>query len=106
MQKSAMLKLEIYVPVTHFDALAQALLDASAGVVGNYDSVLSYSKVMGTWRPLPGADPYDGEIGILQQGEEYKVETTCSADILESVIAAIRAAHPYEEPVIHAIELV
>jgi hypothetical protein len=42
----------------------------------------------------------------LQQGEEYKVETTCFADILESVIAAIRAAHPYEEPVIHVIELV
>ena len=98
-------KLEIFIPKSHLNALREALCSAGAGRVGNYDSVLSYSTVSGSWRPLPGANPYDGEIGNLCEGEEYKVEVCCHADNLTETVKAVKAIHPYEEPVINAIPL-
>ena len=49
-------KLEIFIPETHFADLRKALQSADAGHIGNYDCCLSYSKVIGTWRPLPGTE--------------------------------------------------
>ena len=46
------LKLEIYIPESHFSMLQSALQLVGAGHIGNYDSCLSYSRVKGTWRPL------------------------------------------------------
>jgi hypothetical protein len=67
---------------------------------------MSYNVVKGCWRPLPGADPYDGEIGILTEADEYKVEVCCKMELLEKTIKAIKAIHPYEVPVINAIPLI
>ena len=102
---SSTVKLEIFIIKSHLDVLREALRSVDAGVIGNYDSVLSYSTVCGNWRPLPGANPYDGEIGVLCEGEEYKVEVRCNTENLAQTIAAIKAIHPYEEPVINAIPL-
>jgi len=100
-----MVKLEIFIPCSHFEILRETLRLAGAGSFGNYDSVLSYSTVKGCWRPLPGADPYDGEVGILSEADEYKVEVCCDKENLEKTINAIKAIHPYEAPVINAIPL-
>ena len=51
------LKLEIFIPATHFRILQKALQSVDAGHIGNYDSCLSYSPVKGTWRPLEGTTP-------------------------------------------------
>ena len=101
----ARFKLEIYIPESHVPALLEALAGAGAGVVGNYDHCASLSAVTGTWRPLPGARPYDGEVGRLQQAPEIKVETSCPAERIKDVLAAIRQAHPYEEPVVNILPL-
>lgn len=98
-------KLEIYIPRTHFSQLQSALQSARAGVIGDYDSCLSVSEVTGYWRPLPGADPYDGEIGKLASAPEYKVEVRCDAALLSTTLNAIKAVHPYEEPVIYVLPL-
>ena len=100
-----MVKLEIFIPTTHLPVLHQALRAAGAGALGNYDSALSYSLVKGCWRPLPGASPFAGEVGVLCEADEYKVEVICPDDQLTQTVAAIRAVHPYEEPVINAIAL-
>ena len=101
-----MVKLEIFIPVSHFEALRETLHSVGAGSFGNYDSALNYSLVKGCWRPLPGASPYDGEIGVLNEGEEYKVEVCCMADKLDETVKAVKAVHPYETPVINAIPLI
>lgn len=98
-------KLEIFVPASHFDAIREALNRAGAGHVGNYDNCLSVAEVTGYWRPLPGSDPYQGEVGKLESAPELKVEVLCRADRLTETIAAVKAAHPYEVPVINAIRL-
>ncbi len=98
-------KLEIFVPRTHLEPLRAALTAVDAGHIGKYDSCLSVTETVGWWRPLPGADPYDGTVGQLCSAPEYKVEVTCRADRLRQTLAAVRAAHPYEEPVINVIAL-
>lgn len=98
-------KLEIYIPESHFDDLRKALMSVDAGHIGNYDCCLSYSRVIGTWRPLTGTDPFIGKENEISEEEELKVEVTVTGERLEETIAAIKAAHPYEEPVINVIEL-
>ena len=77
------------------------------GVVdfGAYDGCLSYSPVTSCWRPLPGTAPYLGRVGELCTAPELKVEITCRVRDLERTVAAVKAVHPYEEPVINAIPL-
>ena len=68
MTEISFLKLEIFLPETHLEALQTALQNVDAGHIGNYDCCLSYSRVMGTWRPLPGTSPYSGEEGVGAEG--------------------------------------
>jgi len=102
----SMVKMEIFIPASHMELLREALRSAGAGAFGNYDSTLCYSPVKGCWRPLPGANPYNGEIGVLCEADEYKVEVCCLSEKLEQVINAVKAVHPYEEPVINVIPLI
>ena len=99
-------KLEIFIPETHFRALQKALQEADAGHIGNYDSCLSYSRVTGTWRPLSGTKPFIGKEGEVSEEPELKVEVTIRAEILDAVMRAVKAVHPYEEPLINVLPLV
>ena len=56
-------KLEIFIPETHFPQLQRALQSVDAGHIGNYDSCLSYAPVMGR---LPGRIP------ILESKMRYR----------------------------------
>ena len=99
------IKLEIFIPETHFRQLQKTLQKVDAGHIGNYDSCLSYSKVIGTWRPLEGTKPYIGQQNEISEEPELKVEVTIKAENLEKTISAVKSVHPYEEPVINAIPL-
>ena len=98
-------KLEIFIPETHLDPLRAALQAVDAGHIGKYDCCLSYSPVTGTWRPLEGTHPYLGRADEISQEPELKVEVTCRAARLAETIQAVKAVHPYEEPVINVIPL-
>lgn len=98
-------KVETFIPESHFRALQKALQEVDAGHIGNYDSCLTYSRVTGTWRPLPGTTPYIGNLGEVNEEPEIKVEVTCRMDSLDATMDAIRRVHPYEEPVINALPL-
>lgn len=98
-------KLEIFLPQEALPAVARALREAGAGHIGKYDSCLSYSRVTGCWRPLEGTSPYLGQVGEISAEPELKVEVTCPTEKVDQVLAAVKRAHPYEEPVINAIPL-
>lgn len=102
---ASLYKLEIFVPERHFQAVRQALWSVDAGHIGNYDHCLSWSRVNSCWRPLAGSTPYDGTEGILSQAEELKVEVCCRGERLGETLTAVKAAHPYEEPVINVLPL-
>ena len=99
-------KLEIFIPKTHLKPLQTALQKVDAGHIGNYDSCLSYSEVIGTWRSLNGAKPYLGKRDKISQEPEIKVEVICLKENLNKTISAIKEIHPYEEPVINIISLI
>ncbi|WP_173435207.1 cytochrome C biogenesis protein [Selenomonas ruminantium] len=99
------LKLEIFVPEAHLSVLRSALQSVGAGRMGNYDSCMAYSRVMGAWRPLPGSHPYLGAEGEVSEAEEIKVEVNILAGDLERTLNAIYRVHPYEEPLVNVIPI-
>ena len=99
-------KLEIFIPKTHLKQLQKVLQKVDAGHIGNYDSCLSYSEVIGAWRSLNGAKPYLGKTNKISKEPEIKVEVICLKQNLNKTISAIKEVHPYEEPVINIISLV
>lgn len=98
-------KIEVFVPESHLSAIRRALWDADVGHIGNYDHCLSYAPVTSCWRPLNGTHPYLGSQGQTSVEPEYKIEATCFAEQVDAAVASIKAAHPYEEPVINVIPL-
>lgn len=98
-------KVEIFIPESHLSLLQETLRRCGAGHIGKYDSCMSYSHVIGTWRPLEGTHPYSGTQGVISSEEEIKAEVTCKVDDVDRVIMAVKEIHPYEEPVINVIPL-
>ncbi|MFE9635806.1 hypothetical protein [Streptomyces sp. NPDC006463] len=99
------LKVEISVPESHVEVVIDALHAAGAGRVGEYARCSSVWRVTGTWQPLPGSQPFDGEVGVVQSGEECRIESFCDEEQARAVQQAVRDAHPYEEAVIHFLPL-
>jgi hypothetical protein len=94
---SDLLKIIVYVPLSHTDAVRDAMGKAGAGKIGNYTHC-SFSW-RGTGRFLPGetSDPHIGEPGKLEAVEEEAISMVVERPILAAVIKALKEAHPYEE---------
>jgi dinuclear metal center YbgI/SA1388 family protein len=100
--KERLYKLAVFIPRGHEDEVRQAICNAGAGQVpacgsGNYDECTFLVEGTGTFRPLPGAHPFIGQIGGLERAEESRLETVVPETRLRAVIRAMLAAHPYEE---------
>ncbi|MGJ4930212.1 hypothetical protein ACQR1I_07565 [Bradyrhizobium sp. HKCCYLS2038] len=93
-------KIVVFVPEADGEAVRGAMGEAGAGRIGNYDYCSFTIKGIGRFRPLAGANPAIGQIGQIETVAEERIETVCAEDRLRAVLAAIRAAHPYEEPAI------
>ncbi len=89
--------LSVTVPVPDADRVRDALFAAGAGELGAYDAVSFTLTGVGQFRPLAGADPAIGTVGRLERVEEARVEVVVPAGRRAAVLAAMRAAHPYEE---------
>ncbi|MFC1767089.1 hypothetical protein ACFLZ2_00855 [Candidatus Margulisiibacteriota bacterium] len=93
-------KIITFIPQTHLEQIRIAICDAGAGKIGKYDSCTFMSSGIGSYRPLKGSKPYEGEENKLQRSGEAKLETFVDKKNLEKVIKTIRKFHPYEEPLI------
>jgi len=98
-------KLDFYVPESHLESVKQAVFEAGAGRIGNYDQCCWQNAGQGQFRPLDDSNPFLGVPGQLEKVLEYKVEMICEASVIDSVIKALRAAHPYEEPAFQVIRI-
>ncbi|MBB5213169.1 YqfO family protein [Microbulbifer hydrolyticus] len=93
-----MFKLCVYIPESHLEPVKQALFAAGAGRIGDYDSCCWQVPGTGQFRPLDGSKPFIGQQGEVETVAEYRVETVCADEVVDAVLAAMRSAHPYEEP--------
>lgn len=100
-------KLFIYCPddPAVIDRIIEAAAKAGAGVIGPYTHCAFLVRGEGNWKALEGSRPTVGTVGQMTRAPEVKIEMRCSGEALTAAIAAIRAAHPYEEPAIEAVPL-
>jgi hypothetical protein len=91
-------KLCVYIPEANLEDVKRALFDAGAGRIGMYSDCCWQVLGSGQFRPGEGSQPFVGSIGEVEQVPEYRVEMVCADDVVDVVIAALRASHPYEEP--------
>jgi hypothetical protein len=91
-------KLVVFVPAEALDAVRDALFDAGAGRIGDYERCSWYAEGTGTFRALPGASPTIGEVGEEERVSELRLETVFPEARQDEIVAALRGAHPYEEP--------
>lgn len=101
-------KIVVCVPEADAAKLREAMGNAGAGVIGNYTHCMFTLQGTGQFKPGAGANPTIGEVGKLEEVAECRIETVCSEEKLKDVLAAIRAAHPYEEPAtdVYPIEVI
>ncbi|WP_324651130.1 Nif3-like dinuclear metal center hexameric protein [Georgenia sp. H159] len=96
--------LTVFVPQDHTTAVLDALADAGAGAIGEYDRCAFSAPGQGTFRAGDAANPTIGERGRVTEVVEDRLEMTLPRHRRTAVVAALRASHPYEEPAFSVVE--
>ena len=96
--------LTVFVPQDHTGAVLDALADAGAGAIGEYDRCAFTATGRGTFRASEAANPTIGERGEITEVTEDRLEMTLPRHRRAAVIAALRASPPYEEPAFSVLE--
>ena len=99
-------KIFVTIPIENVEEVRNAMCEAGAGIIGNYDYCTSSVKSIGTFKPNDNANPYIGENNKIEFIEEEKLEVVCNIENVKNVITKLRKVHPYEEPVIDIIPLI
>jgi len=88
-------------PKDHADALREAMASAGAGQLGNYAHCSFTYEGEGRFIPSDAANPSYGAKRQINMVPEVRIEMLCKRTIVSEVIAAMKKAHPYEEPAYH-----
>lgn len=99
------IQIVVGVPHTHLYQLLDAMAAAGAGRLGEYTHCSYTSDGIGRFKPSAVANPALGAKEQLNEVPEVRVETICDREKVKQVVAAIRAAHPYEEPMLYLLPL-
>ncbi len=98
-------KITVFCPEQQLEEISKAMSQAGAGKIGNYLECSFRLKGKGTFRGTKGSKPYIGQSGKLEAVDEIRLEMICDAEELNSVIAAMLEAHPYDEPAFDIYEV-
>lgn len=90
-------KLVTFVPIKKAEEVRNALLNAGAGSIGNYDECSFNINGTGTFRAKEGSDPYVGKIGERHLENETRIEVLFPSFLEQKIINALSQSHPYEE---------
>ena len=104
-KQNALLKLVTFVPRLHSYRVRQAMFEAGAGQIGNYDACSFNSEGIGTFRANENAQPFVGNIDELHSEPETKIEVIFPDYLKDKVVNALFKSHPYEEPAFDLIPL-
>jgi dinuclear metal center YbgI/SA1388 family protein len=90
-------KLVTFIPVEHAAKVREAVFNAGAGNIGNYDSCGFVSEGHGSFRGNENSNPFVGEKGEIHSEKELRFETIFPDYLQGAIIYALLKAHPYEE---------
>jgi len=99
-------KLVTFVPREALDSVIDALADAGAGRIGDYERCSFRVGGTGTFTPADDADPYTGAVGQANEVDEYRLEMEVLRRDVARVVVALQDAHPYEEVAYDLVPLV
>ncbi len=91
-------KLVVFVPPEALDAVRDAIFAVGAGRIGDYERCSWYVEGTGTFMGGESTSPTVGERGREERVRELRLETVFPEERQDEVVAALRGAHPYEEP--------
>jgi putative NIF3 family GTP cyclohydrolase 1 type 2 len=96
----------VMTPQTHAQRVVDAMAGAGAGRVGEYEGVhFTSSPGTGTFVPRSEAAPFAGEPGQASSVVEVRIEMVTPRAKARGVVGAARGAHPYEEPLVVAADV-
>jgi dinuclear metal center YbgI/SA1388 family protein len=90
-------KLVTFCPSDFAGKVREALFEAGAGHIGEYDRCSFNAEGTGTFRAGDRANPFVGEIGEFHAEKETRIETIFPVYRQKSIIRALLNSHPYEE---------
>jgi dinuclear metal center YbgI/SA1388 family protein len=91
-------KVVVFVPDKDLGRVSDALFTAGAGRIGEYSECSYRLAGTGTFFGSDATNPTVGTKGRREEVSEWRLEVVCPEAKVESVIAAMRQAHSYEEP--------
>lgn len=95
--KGKLFKLVTFIPATHMQKVRDAVFNAGAGSIGNYDRCSFSTTGEGSFRGGENTHPFTGEKGKVHFEEEVRFETVFPAHLKSTIITALLNSHPYEE---------
>jgi dinuclear metal center YbgI/SA1388 family protein len=104
-RSNLLVKLVTFVPHKQAQEVRQALFNAGAGQIGDYDQCSYNVHGEGTFRGGENTHPFAGESGLMHTEPEVRIETIVPDYLQNKVLQALFAAHPYEEPAYDLIAL-
>jgi dinuclear metal center YbgI/SA1388 family protein len=96
-KKGIIKKLTTFVPSKNAETLRNALFEAGAGNIGNYDHCSFNMVGEGTYRGNEHSNPVIGEKGKLHTEEETRISLVFESKNEASIFKALKENHPYEE---------
>lgn len=103
--REPLVKIVVFVPEDHREAVIDALASAGAGALGDYERCAFWTPGTGTFRPLPGARPFVGAVGASHVAPEERLEMIAPAARQAAMVRAMKTAHPYEEVAFDVVPL-
>lgn len=91
-------KLTVFVPTGHTQKLRSALEALRLQIFPNYESCSFTCSGVGRFKPVHAATPFVGQLDTTAQVAEDRIELLLPRHQQSAVLAAIKAAHPYEQP--------
>jgi dinuclear metal center YbgI/SA1388 family protein len=90
-------KLVTYTIPENVEKLRNALFDAGAGKIGNYEDCSFNSQGIGTYMGDENSNPEIGERFEFVEAKEIKIEVTFEKHLQSKIVKALFANHVYEE---------
>jgi dinuclear metal center YbgI/SA1388 family protein len=104
-QKNTIKKLTTYAPIAAAEKVRQALFNAGAGTVGNYDHCSFNTEGYGTFKGNENSNPVYGEKGKLHQENETLIGVIFEKHKERNILSALFESHPYEEVAYEIVSL-
>ncbi|WP_162128483.1 Nif3-like dinuclear metal center hexameric protein [Flavobacterium phycosphaerae] len=96
-KKNFIQKLITYTIPENVEKLRNALFEAGAGKIGNYEDCSFNSKGVGTYMGNEDSNPEIGERFEFVENEEIKIEVTFEKHLQSKILKALFKHHVYEE---------